>query len=138
MTIYTPVDRATDLDGLSLMLAQFAVSTYELHLIAMLEGVAGRTTADTLVVASKGAHLSLTGSSPFGMDDTMTYVAARICTALVRGATIEVGDAGLRIDDDHPIEEAYRPTEDVLILRTGGRTPAVMTIVADRSRGPAN
>jgi len=138
MTIYTPLDRATEIDALSLMLAQFAVSTYECHLIAMMAHEAEPATGDTLTISSPGGRLDLTGPSPFGMDDSMEYVARRICGALSEGATITVGDARLAIGPMRPIEHAYRPTEDVLVLRRGGATPTIMTIIADRARGPAN
>lgn len=129
----------TDLDGLAVMLNEFASSCYDHGVLATHSNTSLFETADTVSILSDGKTVPLTGFDAFDEDITETEAADRIL-ALLRpaaggSATIVAGDACITVGPGRPFVAATRPTRDVLVIETGGSWPCRMLVIVDRMRG---
>jgi len=129
----------TDLDGLAVMLNEFASSCYDHGVLATHSNTSLFETADVVSIMSGGDTVPLTGFDAFDEDITEAEAADRIL-ALLRPAagsavTLVAGDACITMGPGRPFAHATRPTRDVLVIETGGSWPSRMLIIVDRMRG---
>lgn len=129
----------TDLDGLAVMLNEFASSCYDHGVLATHSNTSLFETADIVSILSGGDTVPLTGFDAFDEDIADVDAAGRILALLSPAAgsavTIVAGDACITMGPGRPFVRATRPTRDVLVIETGGSWPSRMLIIVDRLRG---
>ena len=130
---------ANDLDGLAVMLSEFASSCYDHGVLATHSNTSLFETADIVSILSGGQTVPLTGFDAFDEDIAETEATTRILALLRpdtgRPVTIVAGDACITMGPGRPFVRATRPTRDVLVIETGGSWPSRMLIIVDRLRG---
>lgn len=130
---------ATDIAGLATMLNEFSSSCYDHGVLATHSCSALFESSDLLSIMSDDRTVPITGFDAFDEDITEVEATGRIHELLVPSRTTPVtilaGDACVVMGPGRPFVRAMRPTRDVLVIETGGPSPARMIVIVDRLRG---